>query len=945
MRQLLCLFLLLGVLAASGQSTRVKWRQIIGGNKGEVAIVGADGNGRWTAPPYVDSVFLRNDSLIVLKHGVETAYNVPVGNNFFLDTLYSAEDLSTSITLFTHGATINNVVVVGEDGNGSGIRNFKTDGNYTTINYAHAPGGLIEFQLTGTGGDGHQSALRASVDRPIAAAAGQSPNTIKIDWGPIAHAGGYQLAYSYNNAAFVILATLPPDITTYTQDGLPPEKTVFYKVLAQGDDSAYSNSPFSAVVSGTSFPLPPLEEPDMHVSATTRTSITLAWNLVDNASGYQIDYSYDGNIWNTLVVTSETTTSYVHSGLLPGTAITYRIRAVGDGTDWSNSSSSTAVVTTTQAAALLAATTVSVDTKTANSVSISWDDVNDESGYEVQYSNDNVSFQPVDTMKADVTDFVHTNLSSNTKFYYKVRAIGDGINFLNAPFSAVVSTTTNSIPILAKPVPNAVSAGPTQINTTWGAITNATAYLLQFSPDNKNWTLIDEVQPNVLTYPLSGLEPSTKYYIRVQAVGDGTTHADSPFGLDSATTDQEGNTGGTSLATPTISATTVSSSSITATWTNVANESSYLLERSTDRVIWTTVATPAANVTSFTLTALSPSTTYYVRIQAIGNGTTFTNSGRTTANATTQANVSQIVTKHGVLLTAGSTTANITGAKNLGADYYRSAYNNGPANNNVPIAASGLKTFLNYNPAPPNVDNTVTLSTDTSNFACTLDSLLADDGQTNMVAIAIINEPNNFGYWNSSAANMVNMINACALVAHEHGLKAADGGITGPIMRFMVYEDYVKRGFQDSADDYKARAFPTGTNPAQWRTSSNNGPKIRFLDTLLLGMKNGPTDWINIHWYETVRDEDSLLSATNPLTFIQTARYLSRVTGKPVITNEYGLSNNKNIALMQQQVDVVTKALHLEYALWYSRPEGPLTNADGSLTPLGTAFKNKIANP
>jgi hypothetical protein len=92
------------------------------------------------------------------------------------------------------------------------------------------------------------------------------------------------------------------------------------------------------------------------------------------------------------------------------------------------------------------------------------------------------------------------------------------------------------------------------------------------------------------------------------------------------------------LSTPTLSASVISSTQINLSWTNVANESSYQLERSANGSTgWSTINSPAANVTTYSNTDLTASTAYYYRIKAVGNGTTFTDSGYGTANATTSA--------------------------------------------------------------------------------------------------------------------------------------------------------------------------------------------------------------------------------------------------------------------------------------------------------------------
>lgn len=72
-------------------------------------------------------------------------------------------------------------------------------------------------------------------------------------------------------------------------------------------------------------------------------------------------------------------------------------------------------------------------------------------------------------------------------------------------------------------------------------------------------------------------------------------------------------------------------------WSDVANESSYQIERSlTGTGGWTLYSNPAANATSDTETGLNPGDTVYYRIKAVGDGVTYSDSPYTIASGTTE---------------------------------------------------------------------------------------------------------------------------------------------------------------------------------------------------------------------------------------------------------------------------------------------------------------------
>lgn len=84
----------------------------------------------------------------------------------------------------------------------------------------------------------------------------------------------------------------------------------------------------------------------------------------------------------------------------------------------------------------------------------------------------------------------------------------------------------------------------------------------------------------------------------------------------------------TQLDPPTnLQAIAINTDSIILTWTGVANEDSYSIERSLDGTTgWTEVLTPVADASSDTNASLSTGTMYYYRIKAVGDGITYSDS-------------------------------------------------------------------------------------------------------------------------------------------------------------------------------------------------------------------------------------------------------------------------------------------------------------------------------
>jgi len=99
-------------------------------------------------------------------------------------------------------------------------------------------------------------------------------------------------------------------------------------------------SPWSNAMTGTPIvPEPPLDPPsNFRVTSSTETSISLAWNSVSNADGYEI--FRDGSL-----ITQTSGTSFIDSGLSSDTEYSYTIRSFNNS---STSSHSSPITGTTQ---------------------------------------------------------------------------------------------------------------------------------------------------------------------------------------------------------------------------------------------------------------------------------------------------------------------------------------------------------------------------------------------------------------------------------------------------------------------------------------------------------------------------------------------------------------------------------------------------------------------
>jgi hypothetical protein len=146
--------------------------------------------------------------------------------------------------------------------------------------------------------------------------------------------------------------------------------------------------------------------------------------------------------------------------------------------------------------------------------------------------------------------------------------------------------------------------------------TNEGAFTVERSPDGSaNWTVLTSSLPaNSASYSDAGLNADATYYYRVKATGatGQSAYSNTAFARTS---------GAAPTAPANLSAARTGANKnqvINLKWTDSsANETNFVVERSTDRVNWGVLSsTLAANTTSYSDKTLARSTTYYYRVKA-----------------------------------------------------------------------------------------------------------------------------------------------------------------------------------------------------------------------------------------------------------------------------------------------------------------------------------------
>lgn len=369
----------------------------------------------------------------------------------------------------------------------------------------------------------------------------------------------------------------------------------------------------------------PTAPTNLTTTAASQTQINLSWtDNSSNETGFKIERSPNGSTFTQIATVGANVTTYASTGLTASTTYYYRVRAyTNQNSAYTNVSSATTLTNIPSSPSALSANPVSY-----NQINLSWtDNADNESGFLIERGTDGVNFTQIYGTSANVTNFNDTSVSANTTYYYRVRAWN---GYGNSGYTNTASTTTpNYIP----PAPSslyATSISQSQINLTWAdnAI-NEDGYKIEMGTSTSNFVQIASIGANTVSYSATGLNANTTYYFRVRAYNNGGNSSYSSISY--ATTWMN-----VPVAPSSLSATAISQSQINLGWTdNSDNETAFLIERGTDGVNFSFIASTTFNSISYSNTSgLSANTTYYYRVRAYHYLSGFS-SYSNTASATT----------------------------------------------------------------------------------------------------------------------------------------------------------------------------------------------------------------------------------------------------------------------------------------------------------------------
>ena len=272
----------------------------------------------------------------------------------------------------------------------------------------------------------------------------------------------------------------------------------------------------------------------------------------------------------------------------------------------------------------------------SSKINLSWIDNSDnEDNFIIERSLSGTSnWSQIASLTAESTTYSNTGLSSNTTYYYRVKAVNSAGS---SNWSNTANATTNEEAIIPSAPSSllATAISSSKINLSWADNSdNEDNFIIERSLNGtSNWTQITSLTAESTTYSNTGLSSNTTYYYRVKAVN--ATGSSNWSNTANATTNEEATI---PSAPSSLLATAVSASKIDLSWNdNSSNEDDFEIQRSlTGSSGWLQIAIVNANVISYSDEGLTENTTYHYRVRA--RNVSGNSDWSPTVNASTLAN-------------------------------------------------------------------------------------------------------------------------------------------------------------------------------------------------------------------------------------------------------------------------------------------------------------------
>lgn len=391
---------------------------------------------------------------------------------------------------------------------------------------------------------------------------------VRITWNAYSGADFYRVYRKTGSSSWV---KLTDSFDTYLDDYDVTSGTAYtYTVRAsvKGSLTPYNSSATLSIVY--------LDTPYLYSADVASNGVTVSWEKVSGAKGYQIYRKEDGGKWTLLAkLSSASTTSYLDSSSFTvGKEYIYTVRALSGSTLSAYDASGVSCVIL-QAIAKLGTVQIASASNATNGVKVKWKAVSGAEGYRV-YRKKSGDAKWTLLGSTSALEYTDTKAVSGSTCTYTVRACkGSTLGGYDKDGKSVL--------YLATPALVSAQASAKSITFQWKTVSGAKGYNVYRKTESSSWKLLKKVGRGTSSYADSNVTKGIRYLYTVRAYSGSTLSAYVAAGKSAIA--------GVTLATPVLTGAANRENGIELSWNKVSGATSYYVYRKGSTGDWKKLAT------------------------------------------------------------------------------------------------------------------------------------------------------------------------------------------------------------------------------------------------------------------------------------------------------------------------------------------------------------------
>jgi|GEM_PF-1940120 len=512
--------------AVSNSSVIITWNEVYGATSYQIFRATDSSTGLYnqigtaSIPLYTDNTITTGQTYFYKICAASSSTNIsvqsaPVSVNMSPSNLHVSSNTTVSITLnwnnFNSASGYNIYHSVSENGDFTKL-NTEIITASTFIDTNLSPDTIYFYKISAVIGEFEtlqSNQISASTLSPIPVNFRQSDcSTINISlvWNKVNGSSGYNIYRSNTSIgeytkvnAFIINELI------FNDTNVLPDTTYYYKISSINNDIESAYSTYISASTLSSIPV------NLRSISSTTISLNLAWNEIKGSSGYNLYRSdtLDG-IYQKVNEHILTNSTYSDVNVTPDATHFYKVSSINNNLE--------SVFSASLSASTLSSTPVNVRTSSVTTIriSISWNELNGASGYNI-YRSDTINgiYTKLNQNTISSLVFTDTGLSPGTTYYYKLASINKDIEgILSAPLSV---STLSAIPVNLHISSNSTSS----ISISWNIVSEATGYnVYRSTSENGTYTRLNSTPLNERDFNNTGLSSYATFYYKVSAIVD-----------------------------------------------------------------------------------------------------------------------------------------------------------------------------------------------------------------------------------------------------------------------------------------------------------------------------------------------------------------------------------------------------------------------------------------